>query len=74
MTPEEIQEFTAKRRVKAAGRVRKFKSHIDPRTDQPHYPRNNEEALKLLDLATAARDGDAMDFYTSEIMTMDPRQ
>jgi hypothetical protein len=68
MTPAEIQEFIAKRRAKAAGRVRKFKSHIDPKTDQPRYPRNNEEALKLLDLATAARDGDAMDFYSSELM------
>jgi hypothetical protein len=70
MTPAQIQEFIAKRRAKAAGgKARKFKTHIDPRTDRPHEPRNHAEGTRLIHLATVAQDDDAASYYADEIMS-----
>jgi hypothetical protein len=70
MTPTEIQEFIAKSRAKdAARKARKFKTHIDPRTDRPHEPRNHEEAMTLIALADRAGDQAAGEYYADEVMS-----
>jgi hypothetical protein len=64
---EANQARLAKSRAKEAGKCRKFTGHIDRKTGQPHYPRNQAEAHSLMSLATFAQDETAMEFYGEEI-------